>query len=49
VQAALDMIAAKECDVNIMTTHRFSLERTQEAFDLVESYQGGVVKAMIVI
>jgi len=49
VQAALDMIAAKECDVNIMTTHRFPLERTQEAFDLVESYQDGVVKAMIEI
>ncbi|MEI8246261.1 MAG: alcohol dehydrogenase catalytic domain-containing protein [Lentisphaerota bacterium] len=49
VQAALNMIAGKLCDVNIMTTHRFPLERTHEAFDLVESYQDGVVKAMIEI
>ena len=47
VQAALDMIAAQECDVNIMTTHHFPLERAQEAFDLVASYRDGVVKAMI--
>lgn len=49
VQAALDMIAAQECDVNIMTTHHFPLERTQDAFDLVAAYQDGVVKAMIEI
>ena len=49
VQAALDMIAGKLCDVNIMTTHRFPLERAQEAFDMVESYLDGVVKAMIEI
>jgi L-iditol 2-dehydrogenase len=49
VQAALDMIAAKECNVNIMATHHFPLERAQDAFDLAASYQDGVVKAMIEI
>lgn len=49
VQAALDMIAGKKCNVNIMTTHRFPLEKTQEAFDLVAAYRDGVVKAMIEI
>ncbi|MHB9139122.1 MAG: alcohol dehydrogenase catalytic domain-containing protein [Victivallaceae bacterium] len=49
VQAALNMIAGKKCNVNIMTTHRFPLEKTQEAFDLVAAYRDGVVKAMIEI
>ena len=49
VHAALDIIAGKKCNVNIMTTHRFPLEKTQEAFDLVAAYRDGVVKAMIEI
>ena len=47
VQAALDMIANRDFDVNIMTTHRFSFDQTKEAFDLVDKYGDGVVKAMI--
>lgn len=47
VQAALDMIANKDFDVNIMTTHRFSFAQTKEAFDLVDKYEDGVVKAII--
>lgn len=47
VQSALDMIANKDFDVNIMTTHRFSFEQTKEAFDLVDKYEDGVVKAII--
>ncbi|MCP3966135.1 MAG: alcohol dehydrogenase catalytic domain-containing protein [Lentisphaerae bacterium] len=47
VQPALDMIANKEFDVNIMATHRFPLEKCAEAFDLVDNYRDGVVKAMI--
>ena len=30
-----------------MVTHRFPAEQTQAAFDLVASYQGGVIKAMV--
>jgi threonine dehydrogenase-like Zn-dependent dehydrogenase len=30
-------------------THRYPLERTKEAFDLVADYRDGVVKAMIEI
>ncbi|MFA6714238.1 MAG: alcohol dehydrogenase catalytic domain-containing protein [Victivallales bacterium] len=47
VQAALDMIARKDFDVNIMTTHHFSFAETQKALDLVDKYEDGVVKAII--
>ena len=47
VQKAIDMIARKEIDVNIMVTHRFAFDRTQEAFEMVTNYQDGVVKAMV--
>jgi threonine dehydrogenase-like Zn-dependent dehydrogenase len=47
VQPTLDMIARREVDVNVMVTHRFPLAQTQRAFDLLASYQDGVVKAMI--
>jgi len=30
-----------------MVTHRFSFDRTKEAFDLVADYRDGVMKAMI--
>lgn len=46
-QAALDMIARRDFDVNIMQTHRFSFAETAKAFDLVAGYRDGVVKAMI--
>ncbi len=47
VQAALDMVASGQVNVDFMITHRFGLEQTQRAFDLVDTYQDGVVKAMI--
>ncbi|MEI8139679.1 MAG: alcohol dehydrogenase catalytic domain-containing protein [bacterium] len=47
VQPALDMIARREFDVNVMVTHRFPFSQTQAAFDLVAGYENGVVKAMI--
>lgn len=46
-QAALDMMARGEIDVRPMVTHRFSFDRTKDAFDLVAGYRDGVVKAMI--
>ena len=47
VQPALDMIERKDFDVNIMTSHRFDFADTQKAFDLVDKYEDGVVKAII--
>ncbi len=47
VQKAIDMIARREIDVDIMVTHRFGFEQTQEAFEMVTDYRDGVVKAMV--
>lgn len=47
VQPALDMIANGSIDMGRMITHRFSFDRTKEAFDLVAEYRDGVMKAMI--
>ena len=47
VQPAIDMVASGKVDVDFMITHRFNLEQTQQAFDLVEAYDDGVIKAMI--
>jgi threonine dehydrogenase-like Zn-dependent dehydrogenase len=46
-QAAIDLLASGKGDVDFMVTHRFGLEQTQEAFELVAGYRDGVVKAMI--
>lgn len=46
-QAAIDLLASGQGDVDFMVTHRFSLERAKEAFELVAEYKDGVVKAMI--
>jgi len=47
VQPALDMMASGEISVDAMATHRFSFEKSKEAFDLVAAYGDGVMKAMI--
>lgn len=47
VQPAIDLIASREIDVNVMVTHHFPFEETKTAFDLVADYRDGVVKAMI--
>ncbi len=47
VQEALDLIADGRVDVSKMTTHNYSFKDTKAAFDLVEGYQDGVMKAMI--
>ncbi|MDD5063140.1 MAG: alcohol dehydrogenase catalytic domain-containing protein [Phycisphaerae bacterium] len=46
-QAAIDMIADGKIDVDFMITHRFKLEQTQQAFDMVAEYRDGVIKALI--
>jgi L-iditol 2-dehydrogenase len=47
VQAALNLIAEDKVDASFMHTHSFPLEKAQDAFELVENYADGVVKAMI--
>lgn len=47
VQEALDMIADKRVPVDHFVTHRFPFAKTKDAFDLVDSYEDGVVKVMI--
>lgn len=44
---ALEMMNNGTIDISNMVTHRFPFERTKEAFDLVEGYCDGVMKAMI--
>ena len=46
-QAAIDLVASGKINVDFMTTHRFKFEDTSAAFDMVEGYRDGVVKAMI--
>lgn len=47
VQKAIDLVADGSMDPSFMTTHRYTLDQAQEAFDLVDNYADGVVKAMI--
>jgi L-iditol 2-dehydrogenase len=47
VTTTLDLIASGKVNVDFMITHRFPLEQTQHAFEMVSQYRDGVVKAMI--
>ena len=47
VQSALDLIGSGQINVDFMITHRFPLEETQKAFELVAGYHDGVIKAMV--
>jgi threonine dehydrogenase-like Zn-dependent dehydrogenase len=46
-QKAIDLIASGKVNTDFMITHRFGLEDTKKAFDLVAGYHDGVIKAMI--
>ena len=46
-QAAIDLIASGKINVDFMITHRFELEDTPAAFEMVGGYRDSVVKAMI--
>ena len=46
-QKTIDLIASGKISVDFMITHRFRLEQTQDAFDIVADYRDGVVKALI--
>ncbi len=47
-EKTLDLVARGLIDPGYMTTHRFSLDQVQKAFDLVADYRDGVIKAVIV-
>ena len=47
VEAALDMVAQRQVEVDALITHRFPFAETKAAFDTVAGYHDGVVKAMI--
>jgi L-iditol 2-dehydrogenase len=46
-QKAIDLIASHGVDLDSMVTHRFPLGETQAAFEIVEAYRDGVMKAII--
>jgi L-iditol 2-dehydrogenase len=47
VEKAIDLVISGKADVEKMVTHHFTLEETATAFDIVEGYQDGAIKAMI--
>jgi L-iditol 2-dehydrogenase len=47
MEETIDLFIKNRKQLSSMITHRFSLEETQTAFDLVEGYKDGVVKAVI--
>jgi len=49
VEPALDLIASGHAPMERFVTHRFPLAETKAAFDLVDAYRDGVMKAMITI
>ncbi|MBN1804296.1 MAG: alcohol dehydrogenase catalytic domain-containing protein [Sedimentisphaerales bacterium] len=49
VQPVIDLVTCGKINADFMVTHRFSLEQTKQAFDLVAGYKDGVIKAMISI
>lgn len=47
IPGAIGLIKKLDNDVDFMVTHIFDLEQTMEAFELVEHYRDGVIKAII--
>ena len=47
VEEAIELVVTGKIDVEKMVTHHFSLNETPVAFELVEGYKDGVIKAMI--
>jgi len=47
LEPTLDMMKNKAFDARQMVTHRYRFDQTKEAFDLVDKYADGVMKAMI--
>ena len=49
VQKVIDSVASGRLAPAFMITHRFGLDGCREAFDLVDTYSDGVLKAVIVL
>ena len=47
VEEAIELVVSGKIDVEKMVTHNFTLEETAKAFELVEAYKDGAIKAMI--
>ena len=47
LKKAIDLISGGKVDTDQLVTHRFLFPRTNEAFDLVNDYRDGVMKALI--
>ena len=47
VEEAIDLVISGAVQVSKMVTHEFTLEETPVAFDVVEGYKFGAIKAMI--
>lgn len=47
LEPTLEMMEHQVFDAHQMVTHRFNFDQTKEAFDLVDKYADGVMKAMI--
>jgi L-iditol 2-dehydrogenase len=47
LEPTLEMMQNKVFDASQMVTHRFNFAQTKAAFDLVDTYSDGVMKAMI--
>lgn len=47
VEDAIELVASGKIDVGKMVTHNFALEDTPTAFEIVEAYKDGAIKAMI--
>ncbi len=47
IRQALALVAAGKIDLEPWITHRFPLDRVSEAFEMVDAYRDGVLKAVI--
>ncbi len=47
VEEAIDLVASGKIEIEKMVTHNFSLSETHAAFEKVEGYKDGAIKAMI--
>lgn len=47
IQPVIDLLSSGKISCEFMITHRFSIKKTGEAFDIVANYQDNVIKALI--
>lgn len=47
VEEAIELVVSGKIDIEKMVSHHFSLEETPKAFEIVEAYKDGAIKAMI--